>query len=47
MRHRNSGIIRQLTRGIYDDPNIDPELGMLQPSMDDIAKAIAGRDATP
>ena len=45
MRHRDSGIIRLLARGIYDYPKTAPELGMLQPSTDEIANAIAGRDA--
>jgi len=46
MRHRDSGLIRQLARGLYDYPKIDPQLGQLQPSTDDIATALAGRDAT-
>lgn len=46
MRYRNSGSIRQLARGLYDYPKTDPQFGMLQPSMDDIANALAGRDAT-
>ena len=46
MRHRDSGLIRQLARGLYDYPKIDPLLGPLQPSTDDIASALAGRDAT-
>lgn len=44
-RHKQSGLIRQLARGLYDYPKTDPELGPLQPSADDIAKALAGRDA--
>jgi hypothetical protein len=44
-RHKQSGLIRQLARGLYDYPKIDPELGPLQPSTDAIAKALAGRDA--
>lgn len=32
MRHRDSGLIRQLARGLYDYSKIDPELGPLQPS---------------
>jgi len=44
-RHKQSGLIRQLARGLYDYPRIDPELGPLQPSTDTIAKALAGRDA--
>ena len=46
MRYRSSGSIRQLARGLYDYPKTDPQFGMLQPSTDDIANALAGRDAT-
>ena len=46
MRHRKSGLIRKLARGLYDYPKTDPEFGPLQPSTDDIANALAGRDAT-
>ena len=46
MRHRDSGLIRQLARGLYDYPKTDPQLGPLQPSTDDIVSALAGRDAT-
>ncbi len=46
MRHRDSGLVRKLARGLYDYPKIDPQLGQLQPSTDDIARALAGRDAT-
>ena len=46
LRHRNSGLIRQLARGLYDYPKTDPQFGLLQPSTDDIAKTLAGRDAT-
>jgi hypothetical protein len=44
-RYRKSGFIRQLARGLYDYPRTDPELGLLTPSPDAIAKALAGRDA--
>ena len=44
-RHRQSGLIRQLARGLYDYPRADPSLGMLSPSPDAVAKALAGRDA--
>jgi hypothetical protein len=44
-RHKQSGLIRQLSRGLYDYPKTDPELGPLQPATDDIARALAGRDA--
>lgn len=46
MRHRDSGLIRHLARGLYDYPKIDPQSGPLQPSADDIASALSGRDAT-
>jgi hypothetical protein len=45
-RHKQSGLIRQLARGLYDYPKIDPELGALEPSAETIAKTLAGRDAT-
>ncbi len=44
-RHKHAGLIRQLARGLYDYPKTDPQLGLLQPSTDNIAKALAGRDA--
>jgi hypothetical protein len=44
-RHKHSGLIRQLTRGLYDYPRTDPELGLLAPSSEEIAEALAGRDA--
>ena len=44
-RYKQSGLIRHLARGLYDYPKTDPELGPLEPSADDIAKALAGRDA--
>ena len=43
-RYSQSGLIRQLARGLYDYPRTDPELGVLAPSSDTIAKALAGRD---
>ena len=46
MRHRKNGFIRQLSRGLYDYPKTDPQFGILQPSTDDIANALASRDAT-
>ena len=45
MWHRDSDFIRQLARGLYDYPKIDPQLGLLQLSTDHIASALAGRDA--
>jgi hypothetical protein len=44
-RCRESGLIRQLARGLYDYPDKDPELGTLSPTPDAVAKALAGRDA--
>lgn len=44
-RHKQSGLIRQLARGLYDYPRTDAQLGLLTPSADEIAKALAGRDA--
>jgi hypothetical protein len=44
-RYRQSGLIRQLARGLYDYPRTDPELGILSPSPDAVARALAGRDA--
>ena len=44
-RYRQSGLIRQLARGLYDYPRTEPELGMLTPSPDSVARALAGRDA--
>ena len=44
-RQSQSGIIRKLARGIYDYPRRDPQIGLLSPSIDAIAKALQGRDA--
>ncbi len=44
-RLKKSGLIRQLARGLYDYPKMDSELGILEPSIDGIARALAGRDA--
>ncbi len=43
--HKQAGIIRQLARGLYDYPRHHPQLGVLSPSDDAVAKALAGRDA--
>ncbi|MGE3342588.1 MAG: DUF6088 family protein [Vicinamibacterales bacterium] len=45
-RHKDAGRIRQLARGLYDYPKAHPTLGPLTPSVDAIARALAGRDAT-
>ena len=39
-----AGTIRRLARGVYDYPKKHPNLGELTPSVDTIAKAVAGRD---
>jgi hypothetical protein len=44
-RHKQDGLIRQLARGLYDYPRMDAKLGALSASSDEIAKALAGRDA--
>jgi len=46
MRYNEKGTIRKLARGLYDYPKIDSVLGHIPPSTDDIARALAGRDAT-
>jgi hypothetical protein len=38
------GSVRRLARGVYDFPEQHPSLGMLSPSADAIAQALAGRD---
>lgn len=38
------GVLRRLARGLYDYPKSHPRLGMLSPSVNDIAKVLAGRD---
>jgi hypothetical protein len=47
-RHRlaRQGVIRRLARGVYDFPKEHPVLGLLAPSAEDIARALAGRDRT-
>lgn len=41
-RLTKQGIIRRLTRGIYDYPKDHPKLGRLTPNPDSIARALAG-----
>ena len=38
------GVLRRLSRGVYDKPRHDDLLGTLWPSVDTIVKAIAGKD---
>src|SRR5437588_10960154 len=45
-RLAKAGVIRRLARGVYDFPVQHPVLGLLSPSVDTIAKALAGRDHT-
>ena len=45
-RHRKSGLVRQLARGLYHYPKYDPQFGLLHPSSEEIARALADRDAT-
>jgi hypothetical protein len=45
-RLARKGTIRRLARGVYDYPQEHPVLGLLQPSAETIAKAVAGRDRT-
>lgn len=40
-----AGTIRKLARGLYDTPRLDPAIGPLAPSTDDIAHALRDRDA--
>lgn len=43
-RLADQGMIRRLTRGLYDYPKISSRFGILSPSTDDVAKAIARKD---
>ena len=38
------GTIRRLARGLYEYPREHPELGMLSPNIEKVAKALAGKD---
>lgn len=40
------GTIRRLARGLYDYPRRHDRIGLLSPSIDDVANALKGRDAT-
>lgn len=40
------GTIRRLARGLYDYPRKHDQLGVLSPTIEDIAAALKGRDAT-
>jgi hypothetical protein len=45
-RLTRKGTIRRLARGVYDFPKEHPVLGLLAPSADAVARALAGRDRT-
>src|SRR6202051_45543 len=45
-RLARKGTIRRLARGGYDFPKEHPVLGLLSPSADTVARALAGRDRT-
>ena len=45
-RLARKGTIRRLARGLYDFPRQHPVLGLLSPSADAVARALAGRDHT-
>jgi Family of unknown function (DUF6088) len=42
-RLQRRGQIRRLTRGVYEFPKIHPKIGVLSPSLEGVAKAVAQR----
>src|SRR6266853_3780268 len=40
----NRKILRRLARGLYEHPREHPELGILSPDIEKVAKALAGKD---
>jgi hypothetical protein len=44
-RYASAGLIRRLSRGLYDYPRQHEQLGQLEPTTEDVAKALAGNDA--
>jgi len=44
-RHKQSGLIRQLARGLYDYPIDHPTFGRIPPSADAVARALISRHA--
>jgi hypothetical protein len=42
-RLTSEGVVRRMARGLYDLPQTHPKLGPLPPSIDAVAKALAGR----
>lgn len=45
-RLAKAGTIRRLSRGLYDYPKQHPTFGVMFPSPEAVAKALAGKDAT-
>lgn len=45
-RLEKKGVLRRLARGVYDFPSRHPSLGLLSPTPEAIAAALAGRDRT-
>ena len=43
-RLADQGVIRRLTRGLYDYPKLSDRFGQLSPSLDDVAHAVARKD---
>jgi len=44
-RLESSGLIRRLSRGLYDFPLVHPVMGTLAPTVEAVARALAGRDS--
>lgn len=38
------GALRRLARGLYDKPRVDPLLGTLWPAVDEVVRALSGKD---
>jgi hypothetical protein len=45
-RSAASGVIRKIARGVFEYPRVDPDLGVVAPDLDAVARAVQGRDAT-
>ncbi len=45
-RLNKNGMIRRLARGLYDFPKRHPVMGLISPSVEAIARALAGREKT-
>ena len=45
-RLTDRGVLRRLARGLYDKPRTHPLLGTLWPSVDEVVKALRGKDRT-